>query len=79
MAQIPKKTQERLSREVLKIQRVLESAKHRDVNESDTALIVADMLSSVFGFDKYSEVTSEMAIRGTYCDLAVAAFPRLAS
>ncbi len=71
MAQIPKKTQERLSREVLKIQRVLESAKHRDVNESDTALIVADMLSSVFGFDKYSEVTSEMAIRGTYCDLAV--------
>jgi predicted type IV restriction endonuclease len=71
MAQIPKKTQERLSREVSKIQRVLEAAKHRDVNESDTALIVADMLSSVFGFDKYSEVTSEMAIRGTYCDLAV--------
>jgi predicted type IV restriction endonuclease len=29
------------------------------------------MLSEVFGYDKYSEVTSETAIRGTYCDLAV--------
>ena len=71
MAQIPGKIQERLSREVLKLQRVLQAAKHRDINESDTALIVADILSNVFGFDKYSEVTSEMAIRGTYCDLAV--------
>jgi len=71
MAQIPKKIQERLSREVLKLQRVLQAAKHRDINESDTALIVADILSNVFGFDKYSEVTSEMAVRGTYCDLAV--------
>jgi hypothetical protein len=25
----------------------------------------------VFGFDKYSEITSEQAIRGTFCDLAV--------
>jgi predicted type IV restriction endonuclease len=25
----------------------------------------------VFGYDKYSEITSEHAIRGTYCDLAV--------
>jgi predicted type IV restriction endonuclease len=29
------------------------------------------MLASVFGFDKYSEITSEQAVRGTYCDLAV--------
>jgi hypothetical protein len=28
------------------------------------------MLCDVFGFDKYSEVTSENAIRGTFCDLA---------
>lgn len=68
---VPKKIQDRLSREVLKLQRVLQAAKDRDINESDTALIVADILSSVFGFDKYSEVTSEMAIRGTFCDLAV--------
>ena len=29
------------------------------------------MLADVFGYDKYSELTSEYAIRGTYCDLAV--------
>jgi len=28
------------------------------------------MLADVFGFDKYAEITSEYAIRGTYCDLA---------
>jgi predicted type IV restriction endonuclease len=34
-------------------------------------VIVADMLSEIFGYDKYSEITSEHLIRGTYCDLAV--------
>lgn len=29
------------------------------------------MLSEMFGYDKYSEITSEHAIRGTYCDLAL--------
>jgi hypothetical protein len=33
-------------------------------------MIVTDMLAEVFGYDKYSEVTAEFAIRGTYCDLA---------
>lgn len=29
------------------------------------------MLEDLFGFDKYTDVTSEQEIRGTYCDLAV--------
>jgi len=29
------------------------------------------MLGDIFGYDKYSEVTSEHAIKGTYCDLAI--------
>jgi len=29
------------------------------------------MLASIFGFDKYTEITSEQAIRGTFCDLAI--------
>jgi len=33
--------------------------------------IVKDLLSAIFGYDKYAELTSEHAIRGTYCDLAV--------
>jgi len=28
------------------------------------------MLADVFGFEKYSEITSDHAIRGTFCDLA---------
>ena len=29
------------------------------------------MLAEIFGYDKYSELTSEYAIRGTFCDLAI--------
>jgi len=68
---IPKKVTERLTKEIRKFQKVLKKARDRDVNESDTVTIVTDMLASVFGFDKYAEITSEQAIRGTYCDLAI--------
>lgn len=71
MARIPKRVSERLSKETRKFQRILKAAKDRDINESDTVAIISDMISIVFGFDKYSEVTSEYAIRGTFCDLAV--------
>jgi predicted type IV restriction endonuclease len=33
-------------------------------------LIVTDILAEVFGYDKYSEVTRELCIKGTFCDLA---------
>jgi len=71
MTSIPPKVQSRLVAEIRKFQPVLASAKSRDVNESDTVIIVTDILSDVFGYDKYSEITSEHAIRGTYCDLAI--------
>ena len=29
------------------------------------------MLADVFGFDKYSEITSEFSIRSTFVDLAI--------
>lgn len=67
---IPKKVADRLSAGLKRFKPVLESAKSRDVNESDTSMIVTDMLADVFGFDKYNEITREYAIRGTYCDLA---------
>jgi predicted type IV restriction endonuclease len=70
MANTPTKVQERLVNVIKRFQPVLQSAKSRDVNESDTVIIVTDLLSEAFGFDKYSEITSEFTIRGTYCDLA---------
>ncbi len=71
MIKVPSKVADRLAAEISKYQKVLTAAKDRDVNESDTVTIIVDMLSEVFGFDKYSEVTSEQAIRGTFCDLAI--------
>jgi len=68
---ITKKTEERIKNNIVKFQKVLGIAKDRDLNESDTVSIITDMLAEVFGYDKYLEVTSELAIRGTYCDLAI--------
>lgn len=71
MSSIPKRVSDRLARETRKFQRILKTAIDRDINESDTVLIITDMLSRVFGYDKYTDITSEYAIRGTFCDLAV--------
>jgi len=71
MAQIPVRVVERLSSGIKRFQPILSSAKARDVNESDTVILVTDMLSEIFGYDKYSEITSECCIRGTFCDLGI--------
>ena len=71
MPQVPSKVAARLSTSIKRFQPIIASAKSRDANESDTVIIVTDMLSEVFGYDKYSEVTSECSIRGTWCDLAI--------
>ncbi len=71
MANIPAVTSKRLTASIPKFKKVLEQARERDVNESDTVTIVTDILDDVFGFDKYAEITREYAIQGTYCDLAI--------
>ena len=71
MLKIPKKISERLTKEIKKFQKILSTARDQDVNESDTVTIITDMLASVFGFYKYTEITSEQSIKSTFCDLAV--------
>jgi predicted type IV restriction endonuclease len=71
MPSISKKVTDRFTKTVLKYQKVLQIAKDRDVNESDTVAVLTDIFGDVFGYDKYVELTSELAIRGTYCDLAL--------
>lgn len=71
MANVPKKVVERFVKTVPKFQKVLQIAKDRDVNESDTVAILNDIFGDVLGYDKYLEVTSELSIRSTYCDLAL--------
>jgi predicted type IV restriction endonuclease len=71
MANIPNKVRERLIAGLKKFQPILTNAKTRDINEADTVTLVKDLLESIFGYDKYTEITSEFAIRGTYVDLAI--------
>ncbi len=71
MANIPKRVEERIKTGVRNYSKILEQVKRRDINESDTVTVVSDMLSDIFGYDKYMEITKEYAIRNTYCDLAI--------
>lgn len=71
MARLPKKAVERIVVGLKRFQPILTAAKSRDVNESDTVVIVTDVLQDIFGYDKYAEITSEHMIRSTFCDLAV--------
>jgi hypothetical protein len=71
MAGLPKKVEERIGSGLKRFQPILAAAKARDVNESDTVVIITDLLQEIFGYDKYSEITSEHMIRGTFCDLAI--------
>lgn len=71
MATIPAKVKNRLMEQVKRFKPIVTRARDKDVNESDTVAIITDILSDVFGYDKYSEITSEFAIKRTYCDLAI--------
>ena len=71
MSSIPAKVQERICSGLKRFQPIIASAKTRDVNESDTVVFITDILQEIFGFDKYSDITSEHMIRGTYCDLVI--------
>lgn len=78
MSKIPAKVSTRISSALKRFQGILDGAKARDVNESDTVVIVTDLLQEVFGYDKYADITSEHMIRGTYCDLAIKVDGKLA-
>ncbi len=71
MATIPAKAKTRLAEGIKRFKPIVSKARDKDVNESDTVTIIADILSEVFGYDKYTEITSEFAVKKTYCDLAI--------
>lgn len=71
MVTVNTKIKERITKGLKKFQPILLKAQAADVNESDTVTIITDMLCEVFGYDKYENITSEFAIKKTYCDLAI--------
>lgn len=71
MSTVSAKVAQRIGAGIKKFQPILAAAKARDVNESDTVVIVTDLLHEVFGYEKYADITSEHMIRSTFCDLAI--------
>lgn len=71
MNTIPVKVKKRFTEGLKKYKPVLTRAEKQDFNESDTVTIITDMLADIFGYDKYDEITSELAIKKTFCDLAI--------
>lgn len=78
MIKVSKRFLDRAKANLRRYQKILADARTRDVNESDTVVIVSDFLSDVLGYDKYREITTEFAIRSTYCDLAIKTADKLA-
>lgn len=68
---IPNRVRDRLVSGLKRLLPILAQQKTRDISEADTVTLVKDLLSEVFGYNKYTELTSEYAIRGTFCDLAI--------
>ena len=71
MAKLSSKVAPRIATELKKYQGILSSLQKRDVSEADTVTVINDMLSDICGYDKYLHVTGQLAIRGTFVDLAV--------
>ncbi|MBB3861509.1 hypothetical protein GGQ88_002793 [Novosphingobium hassiacum] len=68
---LAKKTQDRLVAGLKRYQPIVRKLAERDISEADTVTVIKDMLTDIFGYDKYAELTSEQQIRGTFCDLAI--------
>ena len=75
--QVSKRFLDRAKPSLRRYQKVLETARARDVGESDTCVVVSDFLADVLGYDKYSELTTEFAVKSTFCDLAIRVGGRL--
>jgi len=71
MLQVPIRISSRIADGIKQFQPLIESAKKRDINESDTVVLMTGIISEILGFDKYNDITTEVPIRGTFCDLAL--------
>ncbi len=62
---------ERLKAGIRKFAKPLADFVARDVNEADTRFLVTDFLCEVLGYDKYSDLTAEFAIKGDFADFGL--------
>ena len=68
---ISAKVASRIATQLKIYQGILSQAMKKDSSEGDTVVIVNGMISDILGYDKFQNLSSEHAIRGTYVDLMV--------
>jgi len=64
-------TRERIRASLRKFGKPLAELAARDANEGDTRLLITDVLCDALGFDKYSDLTTEYAVKGEFADYGV--------
>lgn len=64
-------TRERLRSSIRKFARPLVDLVARDANEGDTRLLVTDILCDALGYDKYTDLTTEYAVKGEFADYGI--------
>lgn len=68
---IPQKVSDRMVAGLKKLVPIIRQQRAKDVAEADTVTAVKAVFAEILGYDMFNELTSEFAIRGTRCDLAV--------
>ena len=71
MAKIPHKIQERIKAALRRFKPLLKAARERDAGRADTAMLALDLLSELFGYDRYSEITSELDNKESVFDFSI--------
>ncbi|MCL2469660.1 MAG: type I restriction enzyme HsdR N-terminal domain-containing protein [Alphaproteobacteria bacterium] len=71
----PAKFQKRVNANLKAMQKLVQSLNERQVDESNTVRCISEILDKILGYDPYTDITSEFAIKkafnSSYCDLAI--------
>ncbi len=71
MTAIPYKILNRFRKKHARLSKLLREAITRDINKLDTVRLVGKILNDLFGYDKFTDVTREFEIDGSFLDFAV--------
>jgi len=77
--EIPPKIATQIAEGLDRYRKPLRDARARNATEGDTGLLVHSMLADVFGYDRFTEVTSEFKIKGQFADFVTKNGDRLVS
>lgn len=68
---LSKKALDQIATGLKKYRKIIEIAKSKNLNESDTSSIIYDMLAEMFGYEKMFDITTEYKIKWQFCDYGI--------